>query len=303
MSELLNTPNYTKACGFRTTVFRIVYDEAEEPKCLTMSETPKLEVRNLNKSFFVRGRDLEVLSEINLAVRPGEFVSLVGASGCGKTTLLKIIDGLIPPSTGEIFLDGRSISKPGLDRGFVFQMDGLFPWRRVVDNVSFGLELQGVNKKETERRAIECIELVGLTGFEKYYPAELSGGMRQRVNLARALVVDPQVLLMDEPFASLDAQTREIMQGELLRIWRTKTKTVLFVTHQIDEAVYLSDRVFVLTTRPGRLRDQIKIDIPRPRTLETKRTTQFVAYVDRIWKLIEEEVRSGMLEIHRIKRR
>jgi NitT/TauT family transport system ATP-binding protein len=221
-------------------------------------------------------------------------VSIVGASGCGKTTLLRIVDGLVAPTRGAIRVDGQPVSGPGPDRGFVFQQDALFPWRTVLDNVVFGLEVQGRAKRETRERANGFLQLVGLTGFEHLFPHELSGGMRQRANLARALTIDPDVLLMDEPFASLDAQTREIMQSELLRIWRSNKKTVLFVTHQIDEAVYLSDRVVVMTSRPGRVKSILEVDIPRPRDLSVKRTPRFLELVDEIWKMIEEEVKAAL---------
>lgn len=256
---------------------------------------PKLETIHLSKTFLKRdGQSTEVLRDINLSVSAGEFVSIVGASGCGKTTFLRIVDGLIEPTEGEVRLDGCKLHRPGKDRALVFQQDCLFPWRNVLDNVTFGLEMQGKDKKLARELADYFIRLVGLHGFQKHYPHELSGGMRQRVNLARALAVDPQVLLMDEPFASLDAQTREVMQSELLKIWNTHRKTVIFITHQIDEAVYLSDRVAVFTTRPGRLKDIVTIEIPRPRQLAVKRTPAFLSYVDRIWKMIEEEVIRGM---------
>jgi NitT/TauT family transport system ATP-binding protein len=254
----------------------------------------KLRLANVSKSF-QRGRNAtEVLRDISLDVAEAEFVSVVGASGCGKTTLLRIIDGLVPHDSGEILLNGQPITGPGPDRGFVFQSDCLLPWRTVGGNVAFGLELQGVRRAEARARARQFIELVGLASFEGHFPHELSGGMRQRVNLARALTVDPEVLLMDEPFAALDAQTRELMQRELLRIWTADRKTVLFVTHQIDEAVYLSDRVVVLTARPGRMGESIEIDLPRPRSLEIKRTPAFTGYVDRIWRRIEHEVENAM---------
>lgn len=256
----------------------------------------RLEARQLCKAFL--GEDgkvkVEALRNVDLKILPGEFVSLVGASGSGKTTLLRLVHGLIPPTSGEVLVEGRHIDGPGLDRGFVFQRDALLPWRTVLDNVTLGLEARGTKGREARKIAEEYITLVGLEGFEDHYPHEISGGMRQRVNLARALVVDPDVLLMDEPFASVDAQTREIMQGELLRIWSKHKKTVLFVTHQIDEAVYLSDRVLVLTARPGQVKEVIEVDIPRPRPLAVKRTAGFMRIVDKIWSLIEEEVKQSV---------
>lgn len=253
----------------------------------------KLETRLLTKTYERGGRRVDVLRDISLGINPGEFVSIVGASGCGKTTLLRMLDGLIAPTSGAILIDGEPISKPGSKRAFVFQQDSLFPWRSVLDNAMFGPEVRGESKRSARERALRFLSLVGLKGFESYFPHELSGGMRQRVNLARALTVEPDVLLMDEPFAALDAQTREIMQTELLQIWNETKKTVVFVTHQIDEAVFLSDAVLVFTVRPGRLKDTVRIELPRPRELHTKRTQEFVGYVDRIWRLIEEEVRES----------
>jgi NitT/TauT family transport system ATP-binding protein len=254
----------------------------------------KLEARSISMEFTRRQRSVEVLRDVTVQVEASHFVSIVGASGCGKTTLLRIVDGLITPTGGEILLDGRPVVGPGPDRAFVFQQDALFPWRTVIDNVIFGLEVQRKNKREAQEVARGFIELVGLAGFEHHFPHELSGGMRQRANLARALTVDPEVLLMDEPFAALDAQTREIMQSELLRIWRSNRKTVLFITHQIDEAVYLSDKVIVMTARPGRVKAVIDVDIPRPRQLSVKRTPRFLEFVDEIWRMIEEEVKAAL---------
>jgi len=241
-----------------------------------------------------RGKRFEALRDVSLQVDGGEFISIVGASGCGKTTLLRIVDGLKAPSRGQIWVDGKPVQKPGPDRGFVFQQDALFPWRTVLDNVIFGLEVQGKSKKEARARADGLVGLVGLSGFEQHFPHELSGGMRQRANLARALTIDPDILLMDEPFASLDAQTREIMQAELLRIWRSNRKTVLFVTHQIDEAVFLADRVVVMTSRPGQVKAVLDVKIDRPRDLSVKRTPAFLDLVDQIWKMIEEEVKAAL---------
>ena len=252
---------------------------------------PKLAVSQLSKSF----GDLEVLRGINLAIERGEFIALVGPSGCGKTTFLRIIAGLERETAGEVLLNGRLVRKPGLDRGFVFQNDNLLPWRTVFANAMIGREIAGAISAADRKSTMELLKLVGLQGFEHYHPRQLSGGMRQRVNLARALAIDPEILLMDEPFAALDAQTREIMQTELLRIWERGQKTVLFVTHQIDEAVFLSDRVLVFGRRPGRLQAEVKVGLPRPRTLMMKRTNEFVGLVDRIWRMIEDDVRTAAL--------
>jgi len=252
----------------------------------------KLETLGIGKQFANGGTDevLTVLTDISLRIRPSEFVSIVGASGCGKTTFLRILDGLIPPSSGSVLIDGREVDRPDHKRGFVFQKDSLWPWRTTMGNVMFGLQIQRRPRGEARETARKLIELVGLKGFESHYPHQLSGGMRQRVNLARAIAVNPEVLLMDEPFAALDAQTREVMQLELLRIWGAEKKTVVFVTHQIDEAVFLSDRVIVFAARPGRVKEIVPIDLPRPRPFSIKRTEQFVRHVDRIWGLLEEEV-------------
>src|SRR3984885_4045527 len=236
---------------------------------------PKLTVSRLSKSF----GDLEALVDINLAAERGEFISVVGPSGCGKTTFLRIVAGLERASSGEVLLDGRSVKEPGSDRGFVFQNDSLLPWRTVLANAIIGREVAGSIGPADRKRTMELLKLVGLEGFEHYHPRQLSGGMRQRVNLARALAIDPEILLMDEPFAALDAQTREIMQTELLRIWERGRKTVLFVTHQIDEAGFLSDRVLVLARRPGRLQEDVEIKLPRHRALDIKRKPEFIAYV------------------------
>ena len=228
---------------------------------------------------------------VDLAVRPGEFLAIVGPSGCGKTTFLNAVDGLIPISEGSLTLDGREITKPGPDRAMVFQQPGLLPWRTVLGNVIFGVEAQRtMTKDEAIRRAKQQIDLVGLTGFEDAYPLELSGGMQQRVNLARALLTDPEMLLLDEPFAALDAQTREMMQLELLKIWSQTRKTALFITHDIKEAIYLADRVIVFTRRPGRVKNELEIKLSRPGDLRVKRDPQFLTYEDEIWESIQEEL-------------
>jgi ABC-type nitrate/sulfonate/bicarbonate transport system ATPase subunit len=258
------------------------------------SSEPKVAAIGVSKVFRKGQTEIEALRNITLSVREKEFVSIVGASGCGKTTFLRILDGLIRASSGSVLMNGREVTSPGPDRAFVFQQDGLMPWRTVQANTGFGLEIQRRPRDVASALIREFVGLVGLSGFEKHYPHELSGGMRQRVNIARALAVEPDVLLMDEPFAALDAQTREIMQSELLRIWGQANKTVIFITHQIDEAVFLSDRVIVFTARPGRLKEEIVVDLPRPRELWVKRTPEFVGFTDRIWRLIEEEVRESI---------
>lgn len=248
----------------------------------------KLAVRGLSKVFPRKSGPLNVLEDINLDIMPGEFFVIVGASGCGKTTLLRTIQGLEKPSTGSIELDGKPLVGPGQERGFVFQYDSLFPWRNTLDNVTFGLEVKNVPHAEAVDRAKRVIRLVGLAGFEESYPHELSGGMRQRVNLARAFAIDPDILLMDEPFAALDALTRERMQQELMRIVEEAGKTVIFITHQIDEAVLLADRVAVLGARPGHVKEIVPIEFPRPRTLDLKRTPEFQKKVEAIWEMITE---------------
>ena len=247
---------------------------------------PELSVQHVSKEFTSRGATIRVLEDVSFSVKRGEFFVIVGPSGCGKSTLLRIIQGLETSNGGVITLAGQPLSGPSSDRGFVFQQDSLYPWRTVLQNTILGLEIMGKPRAAATERAMSLISLVGLTGFEKHYPRELSGGMRQRVNLARALAIDPKMLLMDEPFAALDALTRETMQQELLRIAAAANKTVLFITHQIEEAVLLADRVLVMSARPGRVVETIPIDLPRPRSLSIKRSPQFQALVDRIWNLV-----------------
>ena len=262
---------------------------------LVAAAPPRVEAIGIEKIFQRRGRSVETLRDINLKVAAGEFVSLVGPSGCGKTTLLRMVHGLETPTRGRILINGAQVLGPGPGRGFVFQHDTLLPWRNVLRNVAMGLEFEGTPVKKASATAQHYVDLVGLAGFERHYPHELSGGMRQRANLARALAIRPEILLMDEPFAALDAQTREIMQEELLRIWeQTEGGTVMFVTHQIDEAIFLADKVVVLGARPGRIKEIIDVHFPRPRDLQLKRSQPFVAMMDHIWHLIEAEVKAAM---------
>jgi NitT/TauT family transport system ATP-binding protein len=252
----------------------------------------KLDIEHLTKRYRVERdeRDVLALSDVSLSVPEGEFMAIVGPSGCGKTTLLNIVAGLIPYEAGTVSIDGKRVSGPGVDRAVVFQHASLLPWRTVAGNVRYGMEMQKrFDRDVMSQRADYFIKLVGLAGFERHYPSELSGGMQQRVNLARATAADPLVLLMDEPFAALDAQTRELMQAELLKIWAETHKTVLFITHQINEAVYLADRVAVLSPRPGRLKDVVAIPFERPRPLSLKREPRFLEVEDAIWQLVEEK--------------
>lgn len=233
---------------------------------------------------------VRALTGFDIEVQEGEFLSIVGPSGCGKSTFLSVLLGLIKPDGGDMRMRGKVISGPGTDRAMVFQEFGLLPWRTVANNIELGLELKGVPKQTRNGISKRFIEMVGLNGFEGHYPHELSGGMKQRVGLARALATDPDVLLMDEPFAALDAQTRDVMQVELLRIWNETRKTVLFVTHQIDEAIYLSDRVMVMTKRPGRAKKIFPIKLPRPRDYEMRVTPEFNDLKLEIWRTLKDEI-------------
>jgi NitT/TauT family transport system ATP-binding protein len=236
-----------------------------------------------------RGETITALDGISFEVRDREFAVLVGTSGCGKSTILRLVAGLIPPSEGRVLLDGRPISGPGADRGMVFQTYTLFPWLTVQQNVEFGPRLRGVAATERAELARRYLGRVGLRGFERVYPKELSGGMMQRVAIARALANDPAVLLMDEPFGALDAQTRALMGELLLRVWDEAAKTVLFVTHDIEEALFLGDRVFVMTARPGRIREEIQVPLPRPRTVDLLTSETFVRLKRHVMELIREE--------------
>ena len=231
-----------------------------------------------------------VLEGFDLQVREGEFLSILGPSGCGKSTFMNILAGLAHKTGGDLLVDGKPLQGINRNQGVVFQGYALLPWRTVLDNIAVGLEIRGVSKAQRLETAREYLELVGLNGFASRYPHELSGGMRQRVAIARSLAYNPHVLLMDEPFAALDAQTRETLQSELLRIWGTHKKTIVFITHSLDEAIFLSDRVAVMTQRPGRIKEIFDIDLPRPRQPELRNTQAFVHYRQRTWEALRDEV-------------
>jgi NitT/TauT family transport system ATP-binding protein len=252
-----------------------------------------LVIRDLTKTYYdvYTGQHVTAIQDVSLQLREGEFVSIVGPSGCGKTTLLNVVAGFIPPTRGEVLLSGRRVVGPGPDRGVVFQSFALFPWKTVLDNVVFGLKMRGVGRTERDRVAREHIALVGLTGSEGQYPHELSGGMQQRVGVARVLANHPEVMLMDEPFASVDAQTRMTLQEELTRIWEAKRPTILFVTHDVDEAVFLANRVVVLSARPARVREVVEVDLPRPRSWTSlMEETGYKRLVARVLSLVRTPV-------------
>jgi NitT/TauT family transport system ATP-binding protein len=234
---------------------------------------------------------VEALKEISFTVNKNEFVSIIGPSGCGKTTLIRIIDCLLSPDSGRVLIDGHEVTKPGFDRAMVFQGFGLLPWKNVVDNIAFGLKMKGVDKHERLRHARHYAEVVGLKGFEDHYPHQLSGGMQQRVGIARALCINSNIFLMDEPLGSLDAQTREYMQEEILRLLDNEKRTVLFITHSIDEAVFLSDRIILLKPRPGQVEEIIDVDLPKPRFGSEVRThKRFVEIRTHIWEKLRNYV-------------
>src|ERR1700744_2660265 len=235
-----------------------------------------------------RGRTVLALSDVSLDVRPREFLALLGPSGCGKSTLLYLVGGFLPTVAGRILVEGKPVAAPGPDRGIVFQHFALFPWKTVRGNILYGLERQGLPRAEREKRAQSFIDMVGLRGFEDSYPSQLSGGMKQRAAIARTLAIDPNILLMDEPFGALDAQTRAIMQTELLKIWQRSPKTVVFVTHDVQEAVYLSERVAVMSARSGRIKAIVETKFP-DRNPGILRTKEFVEKVDELWSLVHDE--------------
>jgi NitT/TauT family transport system ATP-binding protein len=248
----------------------------------TVTGREAIAVRRLGKRFGAAGDAVDALTDIDFTIAEGELVVVVGPSGCGKSTLLRILAGLLPQTSGQALLHGTEITGPRRDIGVVFQSPVLFPWRSVLGNAMLPVDVQRLGREKLKTRAMDLLKLVGLDGFAHRYPWELSGGMQQRVALVRALIHDPALLLMDEPFGALDAMTREAMNMELQRIWMERRKTVLFITHSIGEAVYLADRVLVMTPRPGRILDTLMIDLPRPRGLEVMNTEAFGAYVRRI---------------------
>jgi NitT/TauT family transport system ATP-binding protein len=246
------------------------------PNLRQVPVTAKIEFRNVMKTFGSGAKRMLALNGINLSIEDGEFVSILGESGCGKTTLLRIAAGLIPPSSGSVLMDGVAVNKPGRDIGFVFQQSVLLEWRNILENILLPVEIFKLDVKAYRQKALDLLNMLGLAGFESHYPIQLSGGMQQRVSIARALIMSPTVLLMDEPFGALDAITREQMNSELLRIWSLSKTTAVFITHDIGEAVFLSDRVVLLGSRPGRVKEVFDIPLPRPRTPEHRYDARFI---------------------------
>jgi NitT/TauT family transport system ATP-binding protein len=244
----------------------------------------------ISKTFVRDGRAVEALADLSLGVTQGEFVTVVGPSGCGKSTFLHIVGGLLPPSAGTITVGGVPVTTPGPDRGVMFQESALYPWRTVAGNISWPLEVQRVPRHKREEIIAALLKTVGLAQFRNHYPNELSGGMKQRVALARVLSFNPRILLMDEPFGALDAQTRELMQEEIQSIWLQTRQTVLLITHDLDEAIYLSDRVIIFSARPGRIKAEIGINLDRPRQPGIRKSAAYAAYRNDTWDMLREEV-------------
>lgn len=249
----------------------------------------KLVIDQVGKVFSTKGGEMVALDRTSFKVKEGEFITILGPSGCGKSTILRIVAGLEEPSSGHVYLDGHEVKGPGPDRGMVFQSYTLYPWLTVEDNIAFGLKLKGTTQKQCKEVAQHYLELIGLSGFEKHFPIQLSGGMKQRVAIARALANDPEILLMDEPFGALDAQTRSIMQEILLKAWEESKKTILFITHDVEESIFLADSVYVMTARPGRLKENIPVNLPRPRDYNIKSSSEFLNLKTRLLDLIREE--------------
>lgn len=256
---------------------------------MTEKTQDKLIIDGVSKTFIGKEREVTALARASFSVKPSEFVTILGPSGCGKSTILKIVAGLETPTSGRVLLDGREISEPGRDRGMVFQTYTLFPWLTVRQNIEFGLDVAGKSKQERKDVSDHYIEKIGLTGFESFFPRDLSGGMKQRVAIARALANDPEVLLMDEPFGALDAQTRTVMQELLLDVWDESHKTILFVTHDVDEAVFIGDTIYVMTARPGKIKARIEVTLPDQRTFDLKLSEEFMRIKREVMGLIREE--------------
>ncbi|TWH45976.1 ABC transporter ATP-binding protein [Sporomusa sp. KB1] len=256
---------------------------------MTEMTQDKVIIDGVSKIFTGKERQVIALAEASFTVKPSEFVTILGPSGCGKSTILKIVAGLEEPTSGRVLLDGREITGPGSDRGMVFQTYTLFPWLTVRENIEFGLDVAGKSRPERIEVSDHYIEKIGLRGFETFFPRDLSGGMKQRVAIARALANDPEVLLMDEPFGALDAQTRTVMQELLLSVWDESHKTILFVTHDVDEAVFLGDTIYVMTARPGRIKAKINVELPNERTFDLKLTDDFIRIKKEVMGLIREE--------------
>lgn len=253
----------------------------------------KIIARDILKIYPSARGNITAIDHFSIQVEEGEFLCIVGPSGCGKSTFLRILAGLIPATSGEIeIIPGDDPNRPL--NSMVFQEYAIYPWKKVIDNVAFGLEMRGISKQERHTIALDWLGKVGLHKFAQYYPAQLSGGMKQRVSIARALANDPEVLLMDEPLGALDAQTRMVLQDELLRIWETQRKTVVYITHSLDEAILLGDRVVIMTAQPGRLKEVFEIEIERPRNIQTMATAAFAATKGRIWEALQDEVRQAM---------
>lgn len=261
---------------------------------MMQAQSGQIDVRNMGVVFGADDTKVVAVDQVYLSVKPGEFVSLIGPSGCGKSTILSIVAGFVRPTTGEALCDGKAIVKPSAERGVVFQQYSLFPWLTVRKNVEFGLKMAGVNQGKRNVTARSLLDLAGLLAFENHYPDQLSGGMKQRIGIVRALAASPQVLLMDEPFGALDTQTRVVMQEILTNIWQQFRISVLFITHDIEESIFLSDRIYVMTARPGRIKAEIKVPLPRPRTPDMTDTPEFVDLVHELKGLIREESLAAM---------
>ncbi len=259
-----------------------------------MTSPPKISIRNVSKIYTKDNRPFSVLEDFSMDIAENEFITIVGISGCGKSTLLNILGGLTSPSNGQVLIDGVPVAGPGRDRGFVFQSYSLFEWLTVEKNILFALKKSAMSEAEKKEAVHHYIEIVGLKGFENSYPRQLSGGMKQRVAIARALVYRPQVLLMDEPFGALDAQTRVMMQELLLKVWEEHRSTVVFITHDVDEAVFLSDRVVVMSSRPGRFKSESRISLVRPRSYEVYTAPDFIRVKQALFESIRQETLAAM---------